>query len=133
MRLLTTATLTAAFGVTVILAGTHSSPAAAPKPAASNVVKKPAASNAALITQGKAVANSNGCNSCHTATYSGKKGFSPSIRSTGVTKQYTLATWERMMNTGVTEDGGHVAKPMPVYRMSAKDSAPLYAFMKSLK
>jgi len=128
MRLLTTATLTAAFGVTVLVAGTHISPAAAPKP-----VKKPAVSNAALITQGKTVAESNGCNSCHTATYSGKKGFSPSIRSTGVTKQYTLATWERMMNTGITEDGGHVKKPMPVYHMAAKDSAPLYAFMKSLK
>lgn len=127
MRLTTTAALTTTLGLSVILAGTHISPAA-PK-----VVKKHALSIAALITQGKAVAESNGCNSCHSATYAGKKGFSPSIRSTGVTKQYTLVTWERVMNTGVTEDGGHVEKPMPIYHMAAKTSAPLYAFMKSLK
>ena len=52
---------------------------------------------------------------------------------TGVTKQYKLATWERMMNTGITEDGGHVNKPMPVYHMVAAKSAPLYAFLTSLK
>ena len=127
MRLTTTAALTTTFGLSVILAGTHISPAA-PK-----VFKKPAVSNVALITKGKSVAESNGCSSCHSASYAGKKGFSPSIRSTGVTKKYTLATWVRVMNTGVTEDGGHVEKPMPVYHLSAKDSAPLYAFMKSLK
>ena len=128
MRFAMTAILTAAFGVTVTLAGAHISPAAPRKPA-----KKPAASNAALITQGKAVAESNGCNSCHSATYGGKKGFSPSIRAAGITKKYTLTAWERVMNTGVTEDGGHVEKPMPVYHMAAKVSAPLYAYLKTLK
>ena len=127
MRLTTTTALTTAFGVAVTLAGTHISPAA-PK-----TVKKPVVSGAAFIAQGKGIAESNGCNSCHTATYGGKKGFSPSIRSTGVTKKYSLATWERVMNTGVTEDGGHVEKPMPVYHMAAKVSAPLYAFLKTLK
>ena len=127
MRFTTTAALTTVFGLSVILAGTHISPAA-PK-----AVKKPATTGAALIAQGKTIAESNGCSSCHSATYAGKKGFSPSIRSTGVTKKYTLATWTRVMNTGVTEDGGHVEKPMPVYHMAAKVSAPLYAFMKSLK
>lgn len=128
MRLTTTAALTTAFGLCVTLAGISTSPAAAPKAA-----KKLTASGAVLIAQGKSVAESNGCNSCHTATYAGKKGFSPSIRANGITKKYTLATWERVMNTGVTEDGGHVEKPMPIYHMAAKVSAPLYAFMKSLK
>ena len=128
MRMTSSGALTLAFGLCVTLAAIHTSPAAPGKTA-----PKLAASPAAQIAHGKAVASSNGCNSCHTATYAGKKGFSPSIRANGVTKQYTLAKWERVMNTGVTEDGGHVEKPMPVYHMAAKDSAPLYAFLKTLK
>ena len=127
-RITSTAALTLAFGLCVTLAGIQTSPAAPPKPA-----KKPAASPTAQIAAGKALAESNGCNGCHSATYAGKQGFSPSIRATGVTKKYTLATWERMMDTGVTEDGGHVQKPMPVYHMPAAKSAPLYAFLMSQK
>jgi len=128
MRMTSPGALTLAFGLCVTLAGIHTSPAAPAKAA-----KKPAASPAAQIAVGKAISEQNGCNGCHTATYAGKKGFSPSIRASGVTKQYTLATWERVMNTGVTEDGGHVQKPMPVYHMPAAKSAPLYAFLKSQK
>ena len=121
--------LTAAFGLCAALAGIQTSPAAPV-----HAMKRPAAGgSAALITAGKSVAETNGCNSCHGATYAGKKGFSPSIRANGVTKQYKLATFERVMNTGVTEDGGHVEKPMPVYHMDAKKSAPLYAFLESQK
>ena len=128
MRVTSPAALTLAFGLCITLAGIHTSPAAPPK-----ATKKPAASPAAQIAAGKVVAESNGCNSCHSATYAGKHGFSPSIRAGGVTKQYTLVTWERMMDTGVTEDGGHVKKPMPVYHMPAAKSAPLFAFLKSQK
>ncbi len=127
MRMSSASVLTLALGLCVTLATVHTSPAAPGK-----MVKMPAAS-AAMITHGKAVAESNGCSSCHSANYAGKKSFSPSIRANGVTKQYTLVKWERVMNTGVTEDGGHVQKPMPVYRMAAKDSAPLYAFLKAQK
>ena len=99
-----------------------------------HALKHPAAgSSTALIAAGKSISETNGCNSCHSATYAGKKGFSPTIRANGVTKQYKLATLERVMNTGVTEDGGHVQKPMPVYHMPAAKSAPLYAFLESLK
>ena len=122
------AALTAALGLCAILAVTQTSPAAPMHP-----MKKPMMSSAALVTAGKGIAENNGCNSCHGATYSGKKGFSPSIRAGGVTKQYTPAKFERVMNTGETEDGGHVKKPMPVYHMPAAKSAPLYAFLKSLK
>ena len=73
-------------------------------------MKKPIAPNAAQLAHGKAVAEKNGCNTCHAGNYAGKKGFSPSIRANGVTKQYTLKTWEGVMNTGVTEDGDHVKK-----------------------
>ena len=109
MRMTPPAALTLAFGLCVTLAGIQNSPAAPPKAA-----KKPAVSPAAQIAAGKAVSEQNGCNTCHAATYAGKQGFSPSIRANGVTKQYILATWERVMDTGVTEDGGHVKKPMPV-------------------
>ena len=122
------AALTAAFGLCAVFAVVQTSPAA---PA--HALKKPAMSSAALITQGKAVSESNGCNSCHGAAYAGKKGFSPSIRANGIMKKYTLIAFERVMNTGVTEDGGHVERPMPVYHMPAAKSAPLYAFLESLK
>lgn len=96
--------------------------------------KKPMAGAAGQIAHGKAVAESNGCYSCHSATYGGKNGFSPSIRATGITKKYTAVTFTRLMHTGITDDGGHVQKPMPVYKeMATKDSTALYAFLKSLK
>ena len=128
-KLYVSAILTAAFGLCAVFASIQTSPAAPV-----HAMKHPAAgSSTALITAGKGVAENNGCNSCHGADYAGKKGFSPSIRANGVTKQYKLATFERVMNTGVTEDGGHVQKPMPVYHMDAKKSAPLYAFLESQK
>ena len=129
MTIKSAAALTAAFGLCAAFAGIQNSPAAP-----IHVMKHPAAgSSAALVAAGKGIAENNGCNGCHSATYAGKQGFSPSIRSNGVLKQYKLATFERVMNTGVTEDGGHVQRPMPVYHMDAKKSAPLYAFLESLK
>lgn len=127
MRTSITAALTLTFGVGVALAGTHTSPAAP-----MHTMKKPAG-GAAVIAQGKALAESNGCNGCHAANYGGKKGFSPSIRATGSLREYNVKTFERVMDTGVTNDGGRVRKPMPVYHMTAKKSAPLYAFLKTLK
>lgn len=128
MRMTSTGALTLAFGLCVTLAAIHTSPAAAPKAA------KPAPSSAAMIAHGKAVAESNGCNGCHTPTYAGKKGFSPSIRATGVTRKYTSAKFVRLIHTGITEDGGHVRRPMPVYaKMPTKDSAALYAFLMAQK
>jgi len=132
MRMTSTVALTLTFGLCVTLAGIHTSPAAPPQ-AMKKATKKPAASPAAQIAAGKAISEQNGCNSCHAATYAGKPGFSPSIRADGITSKYTLATWEGVMDTGVTEDGGHVKKPMPVYHMPAAKSAPLYAFLKSQK
>lgn len=129
MRLTLPTALTLAFGLCATLAGIHTSPAAPPK-----AIKKPAATPAAQIAQGKAVSVQNGCNSCHGATYTGKPGFSPSIRANGITAKYTSAQFVRLMKTGITEDGGHVRKPMPVYaQMTAKDSTALYAFLKSQK
>ena len=129
MRMTSTAALTLGFGLCATLAGIQTSPAAPPKAA-----KKPAASPAAQIAQGKSISEQNGCNSCHGATYTGKPGFSPSIRANGVTAKYTSAKFVRLMKTGTTEDGGHVRKPMQVYaQMTPKDSTALYTFLKSQK
>lgn len=121
------AALTAALGLCAAFAGLQAAPL--------HTMKRPAAGGggAALVTAGKSVAETNGCSSCHGADYAGKKGFSPSIRAGGIIKQYKLATFERVMNAGITEDGGHVQKPMPVYHMATKQSAPLYAFLESQK
>lgn len=131
MRITSLGALTLAFGLCVTLAGIQTSPAA---PSHAMKTKKPMAGGGSQIARGKAVAESNGCDSCHSATYGGKKGFSPSIRATGVTRKYTAATFTRLMHTGITDDGGHVRKPMPVYpKLAAKDSTALYAFLKSQK
>ena len=119
--------LTATFGACAVLAGTGISPAAPKMP------KKPMTFTAAQIAHGKALSEEKGCNSCHGATYAGKKGFSPSIRANGVTHQYNVKTFARVMNTGVTEDGGHVKSPMPVYHLPAKDGTDIYAFLTTLK
>ena len=133
MRTTSTALLTLAFGLTVTLAAFQTGPAAG-KTMKHKPAKAPAVSPAAQIAAGKKVAESNGCNSCHTGTYAGKPGFSPSIRANGVTAKYTSAQFVRLMHDGTTEDGGHVKKPMPVYpQFAAKDSAALYAFLKSQK
>ncbi len=136
MRTTPIALLTLAFGLSVTLAAFQTGPAAGKAmkhPVMKKAAKAPAVSPA-QIALGKKTAESNGCNSCHTGTYAGKPGFSPSIRASGVTAKYTSAKFVRLMHTGITEDGGHVRKPMPVYaKMPAKDSAALYAFLKSQK
>lgn len=122
--------LTAALAACAVLAGTGVSPAAPKMP------KKPAvkpAFTAAQIAHGKTLSEAKGCNSCHAATYAGKPGFSPSIRANGHTKTYTAKTFARMLDTGVTDDGGMVKKPMPVYHLPAKDGTDVYAFLTTLK
>ena len=122
--------LTAAFGACAVLAGTGVSPAAPKMP------KKPAAKvmfTAAQIAHGKALTEAKSCNTCHGATYAGKPGFSPSIRANGHTKTYNAKTFARMLDTGVTDDGGMVRKPMPVYHLPTKDGTDVYAFLTTLK
>ena len=87
----------------------------------------------AQIAQGKALTASLRCNGCHSADLAGKKGFSPSLHASGVLRKYNATTWARVMNTGVTEDGKHVEKPMPVYHLDAAKSGALYAYLKTLK
>ncbi len=90
-------------------------------------------SSAALVSKGKALAAAKRCNTCHGADYAGKKGFSPSLHANGVLKEYNPKTWKRVMDTGVTNDGGVVKKPMPAYHMKAADSGALWAYFKTLK
>lgn len=100
---------------------------AAPKAGA----KTPTAT--AEVAKGKTLASKYRCNSCHGADLAGKKGFSPSLHASGALKEYDAKTWARVLDTGVTNDGGKLKPPMPVYHMKAADSAALYAYFKTLK
>ena len=123
----TTKTITAGLGACLAFAGMGVSPAAPPQPA------KSAKTNPAQIAQGKTLAASDRCNTCHGADYAGKQGFSPSLHANGVLREYNPTTWARVMDTGVTNDGGHVKQPMPVYHLKAAQSGALYAYFKTLK
>lgn len=117
--------LTLSLGIGITLAATVS-------PAAVKTVHPGAKGNASLA-HGKALAASLRCNTCHGADYAGKKGFSPSLHASGIMKEYNAKTWARVMNTGVTNDNGHVKAPMPVYHLKPSDSGALFAYFKTLK
>ena len=69
----------------------------------------------AMVTQGKTLISQYRCNGCHAADLGGRPHFSPSLHQSGSLKPYTSATFTRLLLTGVTDDGGHVRPPMPVY------------------
>lgn len=119
---------TLGLGASLVLAATVS-PAAAPKTAHAPLPKMASGS----VAHGKALAASLRCNTCHAANLGGKKGFSPSLRASGVLREYNTKTWARVMDTGVTNDNGHVKAPMPVYHLKAADSNALLAYCKTLK
>lgn len=116
--------LTLALGLAATVAA--ESRGAVPKPPAHSAMT-------AQIAHGKALVGGNGCANCHGADLAGRKGFAPSLHQSGVLKEYNAATFARVMNTGVTNDGGHVQKPMPVYHMKNADGTAIYAYLKTLK
>lgn len=99
---------------------------AAPKP-------MPHMVSTASVAHGKALVGGSGCANCHGANLAGRKGFAPSLHETGVLKEYNAATFARVMNTGETNDGGYVKKPMPVYHLKNADGTAIYAYLKTLK
>lgn len=127
---LRTSTAGLTLGLAACLALTGLVPAALAKKPMHKPMKN---SNAALVSKGKALAEAKRCNTCHNADYTGKKGFSPSLHASGVLKEYNAKTWARVMDTGVTNDGDVVKKPMPTFHMKAADSSALYAYFKTLK
>ncbi|BDI32781.1 hypothetical protein CCAX7_48320 [Capsulimonas corticalis] len=114
-----TAILVAAVGAT---AATHHAP-----------MKAKASTNAKQIAAGKALISKDQCNGCHSADLKGKPGFSPSIRWSSLSKTYNEKTFARVMDTGVTQSGSMVKKPMPVYHLKAAESAALVAYLKTQK
>jgi mono/diheme cytochrome c family protein len=116
--------LTLALGLAVTAAAV--SRGAAPKP------KSPAALPA-QIAHGKALVAGDRCANCHGANLAGRQGFAPSLHASGVLQEYNASTFARVMNTGITNDGGHVRKPMPVYHLKNADSTAMYAYLKALK
>jgi hypothetical protein len=69
----------------------------------------------ASVSQGKMLVSQYRCNGCHGANLAGRPRFSPSLHANASLKHYTSATFTRLLLTGVTDDGGHVRPPMPVY------------------
>ena len=92
-----------------------------------------AKATAQLVARGKQIVSQKGCNTCHGAALQGKPNFAPGLRQKGVMRHYKDATFARLMAVGLTEDGEKVQKPMPVYHMNARDSAALYAYLKTQK
>lgn len=116
--------LTTLLALGLAAAALTASPAAAPKPPAPSP---------ATIAHAKTLVASKRCSSCHAANLTGRKGFSPSLHASGVMREYNPKTWARVMDTGVTNDNGHVKPPMPVYHLKAADSNALYAYLATLK
>ncbi len=101
----------AAIGATAAFALTCLAVSLAPQPALSQEHMKKPATAVAAVAQPPQITN---CTGCHGSNLLGRKGFSPNLSKLGVLKEYNQKTFERVMNTGVTNDGGHVQKPMPV-------------------
>lgn len=94
--------------------------------------KKPAASSAALISQGKVLASQYHCNGCHGADFKGKPGRTPDITQTGQLKNYNATTLAALLSTGVEHDGKHL-QHMPVMHLPASKSRAIYAYLKTVK
>ena len=129
-----TVALTTGAALSLLVAALSVSPAApshAKKPAAKGAAKP--LSGAAAISHGKALVAQNRCNGCHGPDLAGRPGGAPSLHSDGVLKEYNQKTWERVLNTGLDNDGKPVRKPMPVYHMKAADADAIFAYLKTLK
>ena len=86
------------------------------------------------ISQGKSLVSQYRCTGCHGANLAGRQGFSPSIKRTGALHDYTQAQFIKLMHTGITNDGTHVRKPMPVYtKMPTPQAISIFAYLRSLK
>ena len=129
-----TVALTAAAALCLLVAGLSVSPAA-PAHGKKSAAKRSAKSlsGAAAVSHGKALVSQYKCNTCHGPDLAGKQGFSPSLKPAGVLKEYDTKTWARVLDTGVTNDGGKVRNPMPVYHMKAADADAIFAYCKTLK
>lgn len=82
---------------------------------------------------GKALASSLHCTGCHSADLSGHPNFAPSLRASGVTKEYNQKAFERVMSTGITNDGKPVSPPMKAYGLKASQADDIYFYLLSLK
>ncbi len=122
-----------ATGIGVIfcaLAANHQSGLTKPAASWTPLTKQSAARLAGL---GKQLVQQKGCNTCHGADLQGKPHFAPGLRARGPMRHYNTQTFARLMASGITDDGGKVKKPMPVYHLKAHDSLALYTYLKTLK
>jgi mono/diheme cytochrome c family protein len=86
-----------------------------------------------MLAEGKNITTTKGCVKCHGSNLNGIPQFSPGLSKTGVLKEYNKSSFEVVMNTGKTNDGGMVTKPMPIYHFKSAQSDALYAYLVTLK
>ena len=89
--------------------------------------------SAATIAKGKALVSTDRCSGCHGASLGGRPGGPPSIKSTGVLKEYTPKTWVRLFTTGTTNDGKPVGMPMSGIKLKPADSTAIWAYLETVK
>lgn len=89
---------------------------------------------AGAVSSAPALLSKYRCNGCHSANLMGKPGFSPSIKGTGALHDYTQAQFVKLMHTGITNDGKHVRRPMPVYaQMPTPQAVTIFKYLKAQK
>jgi len=98
------------------------------------VSKKHPMSGGGSITAGKMLISKDHCNACHSVDLKGKPGFSPGLTASGPMRHYTKKTFERLMSTGIDDDGKKINPPMlGVCKLKAADSDAIYAYLKTVK
>jgi hypothetical protein len=74
----------------------------------------------APVRQGRALVSRFRCNGCHGDNLGGRPGFAPNLHRDGILRRYTERTFVRLLLTGITDHGGRVRPPMPVYGRAAR-------------
>jgi len=110
---------TALLGFVVLIASLTTPSGASIKPAPS------------LTSQGKTLVVAK-CAKCHGTDEDGIQGFSPGITTKHELRHYTKPLFERLMKTGLDNDGKKVRKPMPIFGFPASKADAIYAYLKTL-
>jgi mono/diheme cytochrome c family protein len=116
--------------ITTAMAGVFALTGLGISPASQAVSSKPSAKT---VATGKALVTKYRCNSCHGADLAGRPGKVPSIKSTGVLKEYTPKTWVRLFTNGTTNDGKPVGMPMSSFKLKPADSTAIWAYLETVK
>lgn len=94
------------------------------------IAQPAAAASTRLVAMGNKYAATT-CARCHGPNFAGKPGRTPNITPAGKLKEYNQVQFERLLATGIKNDGKHL-KHMPVLHYTASKSDAIYAYLKTL-